>query len=471
MSSALFSTYLKEIDGLRWLASGLELLSGPGPRLLAELPYIIDSEELKTKQNLNKAAITSLRNQEHRIDWERIGIELMQLRDIRGSLERLAGGGVPDDVELFEIKGAALSCTALRKYTERTLPEFGQFPDVESVVAILDPDGSRARSFHIYDSYSPRLAEMRVQLQGLEPMSEEERDLQLKCMEEESEVRKNIAEELRPMVTTMLEAIEMAGSLDLLRASGLLAIRKRLAVAELSDREIIAMRDIVNPIVADALEKSGAIYQPVSIRIEKGVTLLTGANMSGKSVVLKTLALCQAMFQFGFPVPAAEAELPILDGVLISIGDTQSEREGLSSFAAEMLRIDSILRTTERGRYLVLVDEPARTTNPEEGEAIAGALAMMLGQRESISLITTHFSVDAPSRRLRVKGLREEIGDRIRLADIPSMIDYSLVDEMVGGHDGEPPREALRVATMLGVSPKLIELSSEYIKKRQDAKK
>lgn len=470
MSSALFSTYLKEIDGLRWLASGLELLSGPGQRLLAGLPYIVDREVLKRQQNLNQAAISSLRNPDNRIGWERIGIELMQLRDIRGSLERLAGGGIPDDVELFEIKGAALSCTALRVYTETTLPEFGKIPDVEPVVRILDPDGSGARSFHIYDSYSPRLAEMRAMLQGLEPMSDEERALQLKCMEEEAEVRKSIAGKLRPLVGSMLEAIEKVGRLDLLKASGELAIRKGLVVAELSDRMAIAMRDMVNPIVAEALAESGASYQPVSVRVEKGVTLLTGANMSGKSVVLKTLALCQAMFQFGFPVPAAEAELPILDGILISIGDTQSEREGLSSYAAEMLRIDSILKTTERGNYLVLVDEPARTTNPEEGEAIAGALCRMLGQRESVAVITTHFSVDAPSRRLRVKGLREEIGDRIRLADIPSMIDYSLIEER-DGQEGEPPREALRVAAMLGVNPKLIELSSEYIKKRQYAKK
>lgn len=466
MSVPLFSTYLKEIDGLRWLADGLELLSGPGPRILASMPWISREEEISERMHLNEAAIGSLGDESLAAGWEGVAADLMQIRDIRGTIGQIESGSTPDDIGLFEIKGVAISAISLRENTLRLLPEFGIFPDLSPVLDILDPDRSRARSFHIYDSYSPALAEMRRRLRSLEPHTREAESLRTECMEMEGEIRRKLGELLRPLCKDIAAALDMAGRLDILRASAELALRRNLVVARCSEGISLTIRGMVNPIVEESLSSRGALFQPVDVCLESGVTLLTGANMSGKSVVLKSLAMVQAMFQFGFPVPAAYAELPTLDGVLVSIGDSQSEREGLSSYAAEMLRIDSILGKVKEGNYLVLADEPARTTNPEEGEAIAGALTELFGQTDSICVLTTHYTVRTACRRLRVRGLREFAGDKVTPAELSRMIDYTLAED-----HGEPPREALRVASMLGIDRRLIALSSEYINKRQNAKK
>ena len=60
------------------------------------------------------------------------------------------------------------------------------------------------------------------------------------------------------------------------------------------------VRNMVNPVLADVLQAQGLAFQPVSVTLHKGPCLLTGANMSGKTVVLKTLALIQALTQFAF---------------------------------------------------------------------------------------------------------------------------------------------------------------------------
>ncbi len=92
---------------------------------------------------------------------------------------------------------------------------------------------------------------------------------------------------------------------------------------------------------------------------------------------------------------------------MTGIGDEQSELNGLSSFAAEMLNIQAIIAEARAGKkMLVLIDEPARTTNPHEGLAIANALIDLLELLKVRALITTHYSgLKTSCRKLRVKGL------------------------------------------------------------------
>lgn len=67
--------------------------------------------------------------------------------------------------------------------------------------------------------------------------------------------------------------------------------------------------------------------------------------------------------------------MPLVEQVLTSIGDDQDELNGLSSYAAEMLRVDEMIRQVrQRSKILVLIDELARTTNPVEGRAIVNGV-------------------------------------------------------------------------------------------------
>ena len=95
------------------------------------------------------------------------------------------------------------------------------------------------------------------------------------------------------------------------------------------------------------------------------------------------------MAQSGIPVPADRAELPVFDAVLADIGDYQSIEQNLSTFSAHVTNIDFISRTAT-ARSLVLLDELGSATDPEEGAALAVAIADHFRRIGCIAIISTH---------------------------------------------------------------------------------
>ena len=167
------------------------------------------------------------------------------------------------------------------------------------------------------------------------------------------------------------------------------------------------------------------------------------------------------MYQFGFPVPAAFARMEPVDDVVFCIGDEQNEMNGLSSYASEITRISEVLQRSEKEHLLVLIDEPARTTNPIEGKALVQAIASIMGQRGSITMITTHYSqLGVACRRLRVRGFVESLSDiPLTPESINRFIDYSLVTDT----SDEVPQEALRIAELLECYPGLIQQARQFL--------
>src|SRR5262249_4002062 len=89
------------------------------------------------------------------------------------------------------------------------------------------------------------------------------------------------------------------------------------------------------------------------------------------------------------PVPADRAEMPVLDAVLADIGDYQSIEQNLSTFSAHVTNIDFISRTAT-AHSLVLLDELGSATDPEEGAALAVAIAEHFRRIGCMIVISTH---------------------------------------------------------------------------------
>ena len=117
--------------------------------------------------------------------------------------------------------------------------------------------------------------------------------------------------------------------------------------------------------------------------------VITGPNTGGKTVTLKTLGLLALMAQSGIPVPADRADMPVFDAILADIGDYQSIEQNLSTFSAHVTNIDFISRTAT-ANSLVLLDELGSATDPEEGAALAVAIAEHFRNVGCMIVISTH---------------------------------------------------------------------------------
>ena len=95
------------------------------------------------------------------------------------------------------------------------------------------------------------------------------------------------------------------------------------------------------------------------------------------------------MAQSGMLIPADRAELPIFDAVLADIGDYQSIEQNLSTFSAHVTNIERIA-CTATARSLVLLDELGSSTDPEEGAALAVAIAEYFRRIGAITVVSSH---------------------------------------------------------------------------------
>jgi len=145
-----------------------------------------------------------------------------------------------------------------------------------------------------------------------------------------------------------------------------------------------------HPLLERNLKSKGGKIVPVTIELESARELIiTGPNTGGKTVALKTTGLLALMAQSGIPVPADRAELPVFDAVLADIGDYQSIEQNLSTFSAHVTNIDFISRTAT-ANSLVLLDELGSATDPEEGAALAVAIAEHFHVIGCMTVISTH---------------------------------------------------------------------------------
>ncbi|HXK16692.1 MAG TPA: Smr/MutS family protein [Polyangiaceae bacterium] len=175
---------------------------------------------------------------------------------------------------------------------------------------------------------------------------------------------------------------------DVLSALARFARQTRSIIVPLSDEARLDLRTARHPLLA--LSSQAVVANDIAIEAGRAL-VISGPNAGGKTVALKTLGLVAWMARAGIPLPVAEeSKVGWFGSVLADIGDEQSIARSLSTFSAHVQRLCFLLEQAA-GDTLILLDELASGTDPEEGAALAAAVLEALTARGAAVGITTHY--------------------------------------------------------------------------------
>ena len=158
--------------------------------------------------------------------------------------------------------------------------------------------------------------------------------------------------------------------------------------AKITDEKLINLKMMKNPVLIKS--KKEIVENDFYIDSQKNCMIITGSNTGGKTVVLKTVGLCILMTRAGMHIPCYEAKIYPFKKVYADIGDEQSIVQSLSTFSSHMTNIVNIINHADYDT-LVLLDEIAAGTDPNEGASLAQAILEYLQKRGAFVITTTHY--------------------------------------------------------------------------------
>lgn len=510
-----------EIIALPWLLSRLEPVSEYG-RLQAEnATTFVFGQEASALHEIRRVARLSAAMSAQNVEVLRSC--LRSVRDATNAIASLAVADVLTDTQFLEVLNFCDAVERIRPQT--TGADFPQLPPLREASAILGPGRTENGGFYLDDRCDPELMRSRMRLEkaqanfdvarsrvaervagaiaredippgefilmreavgqalpaeihvvreaptyylceleldesALEALAERDASNAALAAAEQS-VRAGLCANLRLHTATLTEAAHILGDVDLLLAKVRFAQHHHGSVPQFGDTAAVQFEEArFLPLVLE-LQREGSTYVPISLRLE-GVAVLSGPNMGGKSVALRTCAFLVLCASLGLPVPAASAKLVLFREICwLGIGADEHPAGLLSAFAREVVRLRDLLARNQEPA-LILVDEFARTTNPREGRALLLALIAALRRRNVCTLIATHLAGIAESAAVphfAVRGLRElpagispqSLADALAL--LAASMDYTITEV---AQDSAPSADAIALAEILGLDHELI---------------
>lgn len=479
MRAEFLDKKIREKIGFNYIIDNLCISGVYGRTEIKEIDVIKNKAQLLTEYENIEKLIPVISEDKNFYNFTDL---LKRFKDIKNTFKRIKNCEVLDEVELFEIKNYAVLSSELKElYEACNVKAKGiSLNDFSPVFSLLNPQNTKISSFYIYEEYSLKLKKLRENKRSLEQRIYREPDNKESLLkersiivneekEEELEVRKELSSKLKVFADDLISSTIYIGKLDVLIAKARLAVCNKMCRPAVIDEIKLKIKNGVNPKAQAEVIKKVARFYPISLEVFNGSTVITGANMGGKTVALSIAALNYLMAYMGFYVFAEEFEFYPLDFIYFLSEDGQSMENGLSTFGSEVLQLKNILKDIKCGNGLVILDEFARGTNPSEGSKLTKVLVQYLNRFSSISILATHYDGPAKYAKLhyQVTGLKKVDFEAFRKLDtkennfikqINSLMDYTL--EKVD-NDAEVPKDALKICSLIGIDEEIIELAQK----------
>jgi DNA mismatch repair protein MutS2 len=231
----------------------------------------------------------------------------------------------------------------------------------------------------------------------LEPEDIQETSTQWKQIEEAihlevQRVLKKISRSIQPEAKALEDSYKKIVELDFWIARG--AFSKEIkgeTPIEISDKPSIFLKDFCHPLLIKGLEEDKVVKNSLHLDENTHGIVISGPNTGGKTVLMKSVGVCQLLFAAGLQVPAHKSsKLFPFKTLWCDLGDSQSIENHLSSFSGRLLSAEEMLSHSNRDS-LILIDEILAATDPEEASALAQAMLEQLSRKEAKTILTTHF--------------------------------------------------------------------------------
>ncbi|WNS44960.1 DNA mismatch repair protein MutS [Paenibacillus sp. MMS20-IR301] len=255
------------------------------------------------------------------------------------------------------------------------------------------------------------------------PELKEKEALILEAQDKMTDLEYSLFTELRERISAQvprLQALaEKVAEIDVYQCLAAVSAEHRFVKPKLSDGYDLRLEGGRHPVVEAVLKDSAFIANGSTLSKDEGnILLITGPNMAGKSTYMRQVALICIMAQIGCFVPAASAEVPLIDRIFTRIGAADDLIGGQSTFMVEMADIQ-VMTEKATARSLIIIDELGRGTSTSEGMAIAQAVIEYVHDTIACkALVSTHFHELAHLEQ-SLQGLRnysmavQESGDKV----------------------------------------------------------
>jgi DNA mismatch repair protein MutS len=213
-----------------------------------------------------------------------------------------------------------------------------------------------------------------------------------KIRQREYELFLQLRDKVAAQTGRLLQTAEVLATLDVLLGLAELAVARQYCRPELADEPVLSIADGRHPVLDQTLPPGTFVPNDVRLGGDAGTFLLiTGPNMSGKSVYIRQAALLTLMAQMGSFVPARQARVGIADRIFTRVGASDELGRGQSTFMVEMTEAANILNNAT-ARSLVILDEIGRGTSTYDGVSLAWAITEYLHDQVSCrTLFATHY--------------------------------------------------------------------------------
>jgi len=220
------------------------------------------------------------------------------------------------------------------------------------------------------------------------------RDVIQKILASTTKLIGELVEEIQKKLHVLFQLSESIALLDMIASfvtyvqqSG--AVFARPTIGGSSELVLKASR---HPIL-ERLGEHSSVPNDVFMTPSCNMQLVTGPNMAGKSTYLRQVALICLMAHIGCPVPAVQAQIPLLKRIFTRISTSDSLQANASSFVSEMRETSYILHNLEEdSSALVLFDELGRGTSNRDGASLAWAIIEFVQRfRRTFTIFASHY--------------------------------------------------------------------------------